>query len=83
MGIGGRDANRTNDYGLWQINWPTHAGVAGVTDPTQLFVPATNAAAAFIISDQGRNWKPWVTYNTGAEVPFLPAAAAAAAAIGG
>jgi hypothetical protein len=71
------DSNGTTDYGLWQINWPTHAGVLGIVDPTTLYDPATNAEAAYVISDHGTNWRPWVTYQTGAEIPYLLAAKAA------
>jgi hypothetical protein len=41
-----------NSYGLWQINVLGNPGILaalGLTDPAQLFDPATNAAAAFYL----------------------------------
>lgn len=70
------DSNHTVDYGLWQINWPTHKGVAGVVSHDQLFIPIVSAEAAWVISDHGTNWTPWSTYDAGAEIPYLPAALA-------
>ena len=49
----------TNDYGYWQIN-----GVHGPAQAT--FNPMGNAKAAIAISSNGRNWRPWTTYVTGA-----------------
>ena len=49
----------TNDYGYWQIN-----GSHGPAMAT--FNPMGNAKAAIAISSNGRNWRPWTTYVTGA-----------------
>ncbi len=49
----------TNDYGYWQIN-----GSHGPAQAT--FNPMGNAKAAIAISSNGRNWRPWTTYVTGA-----------------
>ncbi len=49
----------TNDYGYWQIN-----GSHGPAEAT--YNPMGNARAAIAISDNGRNWRPWTTYVTGA-----------------
>lgn len=68
------DPNGTVDYGLWQINWPTHAGVVGTTAATQLYTPVINAKAAFSVSNGGADWRPWTTYQSGAEIPYLAAA---------
>jgi len=68
------DPNGTVDYGLWQINWPTHAGVVGTTAATQLYTPLVNAKAAFAVSNGGADWRPWTTYQRGAEIPYLAAA---------
>ncbi len=41
-----------DSYGLWQINWPAHAqqlASIGITDPAQLYDPATAARAAYAI----------------------------------
>jgi LysM repeat protein len=50
----------TSDYGYWQINLPSW----GPTLAT--FNPLGNAKAAIQISDDGSNWEPWTTYQTGA-----------------
>lgn len=47
--------------GLWQINVVAHPQMAG----WNLYDPATNARAAFAISNGGRNFTPWSTYGTG------------------
>ena len=49
----------TNDYGYWQIN-----GGHGPARAT--YNPIGNAKAAIAISSNGRNWRPWTTYVTGA-----------------
>ena len=50
----------TNDYGLWQINAPSHPSY----NTQQLLDDAVyNARAAFAISGQGKNWNPWYTYK--------------------
>lgn len=54
----------TNDYGLWQINQPSHPTYFKVAN--QIFDPSFNARAAFNISKGGADWSPWTTYKTGA-----------------
>jgi LysM repeat protein len=49
----------TDDYGYWQIN-ASH-GPAMAT-----FDPLGNAKAAVAISNDGTDWTPWTTYQTGA-----------------
>lgn len=49
----------TDDIGYWQINQPTWGAEAS-------FDPITNARAAISISDDGTDWSPWTTYNSGA-----------------
>lgn len=51
-------------YGLWQINMSGTMGVArllqfGISSPSQLLDPATNAAAAYSLSSGGTNLSPW------------------------
>src|SRR5262249_61425083 len=58
----------TNDFGYWQIN--------GVHGAMATYNPIRNAKAAIAISSNGRNWRPWTTYVTGAyrgrcKTPFL------------
>jgi LysM repeat protein len=50
----------TSDYGYWQINLPAWGPTLATTNPTG------NAKAAIQISDDGANWEPWTTYQTGA-----------------
>jgi hypothetical protein len=52
------DSNGTTDEGYWQIN-TSHGSLA-------TYDPYGNARAAVIISSDGTNWSPWVTYQTGA-----------------
>lgn len=47
------------DVGLWQIN-----SVHGYSQ-ADMEIPAQNAAAAYAISNGGKNWTPWVTYTSG------------------
>ena len=49
----------TNDYGYWQIN-------GGHGSKMATYNPMGNAKAAVAISSNGRNWRPWTTYVTGA-----------------
>jgi LysM repeat protein len=49
----------TNDYGYWQIN-------GGHGPAMATYNPMGNARAAITISSNGRNWRPWTTYVTGA-----------------
>jgi len=52
------DGDGTTDEGYWQIN-TSHGGLA-------TYDPYGNARAAVIISGDGTDWEPWVTYQTGA-----------------
>ncbi|HTW97920.1 MAG TPA: transglycosylase SLT domain-containing protein [Acidimicrobiales bacterium] len=65
------DSNGTVDRGLWQIN-SVHSEFSAACD----YDPACNAAAAFSVSAGGSDWEPWVTWRRGAEIAYLPAAAA-------
>ena len=49
----------TNDFGYWQINGGHGSAMA-------TYNPVGNAKAAIAISSNGRNWRPWTTYVTGA-----------------
>lgn len=60
-------------YGLWQINVNVHPySKAQMQNPTQ------NAAAAYSISKQGTDWKPWSAYTNGSYLLYKPTANAAA-----
>ena len=85
--------NRTEDYGLFQINmlgdlkkerlnkdWQD--SVTGKTFTLRgvrdLYNPIINAKVAHHMTGGGRDWSSWVTYNTGAFVKYLDDAARAA-----
>lgn len=59
--------NGENSCGYWQINLRAHPDYSAPS----IFNPATNARAAIAISDNGRDFRPWSTYNDGAYRPFL------------
>jgi hypothetical protein len=61
------DSNGTVDRGVWQIN-SVHTEYSVACD----YDPPCAAAATFVISQGGSNWGAWVTYQHGAEIPFLP-----------
>jgi hypothetical protein len=79
----GGDPNAHNDnpktgdesYGLWQINMigklgPSRRKAFGITQNSQLFDPATNAKAAYIIyKSQGLD--AWTTYTRGTYLKFM------------
>lgn len=72
-----------NSYGLTQINMLGDMGPArrkryGLTSNDQLFDPVTNLKAAYDISGQGKNWRPWSTYTSGAYLLYLNRARKAA-----
>jgi Lysozyme like domain len=57
------DSNGTVDRGLWQIN--------SVHGSQSTYDVAGNTRAAIAISNGGRDWHPWVTFNTGAYKKYL------------
>ena len=66
---GGNPYNVTNgaDYGLWQINRPTHPGYSR----SQLLDPVSNSKIAFKLSKGGKNWKPWGIGVTKSGKPYM------------
>lgn len=52
------NTNGTTDRGYWQIN-SVHGSLSA-------FGAYENARAAVRLSGNGRDWSPWVTYNSGA-----------------
>lgn len=63
-----RNSNGSTDVGLMQIN-----SIHGYKESEMKF-PAANMAAAWKISNEGRNWTPWVVFKTGAYLLYMPAA---------
>lgn len=67
-------------YGLWQINMLGNLGPArrqqfGISDNSQLYDPATNAAAAFAVYQErksfaGDGFTAWSVYNSGAHLRY-------------
>jgi len=65
-----------NSYGLFQINMLGSMGPArrkqfGLSSNDDLFDPLTNAKVAFRMSNGGKNWGPWSTYNSGAYQQYM------------
>jgi len=63
----------TQVYGLWQIQWPTHAAnlrKIGITSPQQLYDPLTNARAAKMIYDS-QGITAWSGFTDGNYKQFL------------
>jgi Lysozyme like domain len=54
-----KDGNGTVDRGYWQIN-SSHGSLS-------TYDVYGNARAAVLISSDGTNWTPWVTYDRGLE----------------
>lgn len=57
------DSNGSIDRGLWQIN--------SVHGAQSTYDVMGNARAAVAISNNGKDWSPWVTYQTGAYQQYL------------
>lgn len=53
------NGGRSTDRGYWQINDAAHGSLS-------TYDAYGNARAAVIISNNGRDWSPWVTWQTGA-----------------
>jgi hypothetical protein len=85
--------NKTKDYGLFQINmgrgvlkerlekdWrdPTSGKTFKLGGIRDLFDPITNAKVAYHMTNGGKDWSSWVTYNTGSFVKYLDDAKRAA-----
>jgi hypothetical protein len=65
--------NRTdgeNSFGLWQIN--IAAGANPEYAGKDLFDPIINCLVAIQISQNGADWSPWSTYESGAYLAYLP-----------
>lgn len=52
------NGGRSTDRGYWQVN--------SVHGPLSTYDAYGNARAAVLISSNGRDWSPWVTFNNGA-----------------
>jgi Lysozyme like domain/Ricin-type beta-trefoil lectin domain len=55
------------DRGLWQVNSYYQSDVSDAC----AFQVQCNTAAAFRISDKGRNWSAWTSYNSGAWARYI------------
>lgn len=76
-------ATGDNSYGLWQINMLGSMGPArrrkfGISSNDELFDPAKNAKAAYAISNNGKNFRPWAVYTSGKYFSYMPRARKAA-----
>lgn len=66
-GVPGAVARSSREYsvGLWQINTLVHPYSAD-----DMKDPLKNAAAAFLISKRGTDWRPWSAFNNGSYRKF-------------
>lgn len=72
-----------NSYGLWQINMlgamgPERRKQFDIDSNRKLFDPDTNAKAAYDVSNHGKSFEPWSTYQDGAYKKYLDDARKAA-----
>lgn len=67
-GATNHNTDGSTDLGGWQINNKAHPQY---NEQQLLSNPLYNAKAAVAISDNGKNWDPWVTFTTGAYKKFL------------
>lgn len=59
--------------GLWQIrSLRAQYGTGGPRDASRLTDPGFNARSMFQISNGGRSWSPWSTFNDRAYAGFVP-----------
>ena len=63
------NSNGSIDRGYWQIN--------SVHGSLSTFDPVANVKAAIQISNNGKDWNPWVTYTSGAYKKFMSPTTAA------
>ena len=73
--------NRLGCVGIWQIYRKMHQPTYRHWTVQWLQNPYNNAKAAWILSKQGKNWRPWVVYTKGTYRKHLPAARRAAATV--
>lgn len=69
--------------GLWQVfsgAWSLKS--LSIKSYDELYDPAVNARCMWLISNHGKTWQPWSTYNHGSHKQYLGAASAAAARAG-
>lgn len=64
-----------DSYGLAQINLfgslRSRLRQFGLSSPSALYDPATNMRVAYALSNGGRDFSPWSTYNSGAYLQFM------------
>lgn len=65
------NANGSKDWGLWQINYPAHAGLIDGSE-NNWSVPTTNAVWARAVWQQsGGSWKAWSAYSNGRYLMYM------------
>lgn len=68
---GNVDAHATSgedSRGLWQINMAAHKATFGSVD---LYDPASNAKAAYVVSNKGQDISPWTVTHNGGDARYL------------
>jgi len=71
----GNSGTGDKSYGLFQINMlgamgPERRREYGLSSNEDLFDPYVNARVAYEMSNGGRNWRPWSTYNDGSYLQY-------------
>jgi hypothetical protein len=66
--------NDSRDLGIFQVNLPLWNAL--LPTDTDAFDPDKNAAAAFIISEGGMNWRPWSSFNANTHLQYMSRALA-------
>ena len=66
--------NRLGCTGLWQIYVKVHKKAHPTWTTSWLKQPGNNAHAAYVLSNRGKNWRPWEAYTNGAYRKYLSAA---------
>jgi hypothetical protein len=65
--MGPKNSNGSQDFGLWQINYPAHAALFDQPGGSTSWIdPRKNAQwARTVWSGRGGSWAPWTVYNSG------------------
>lgn len=75
--------NSIGCVGLFQIYGKIHRRSHPTWTNSWLKSPGNNAKAAYILSNGGKNWKPWEAYSRGMHKRYLSSATAAVRSVGG
>lgn len=81
--VGDKTLAKYGSRGLWQIFSGAHSlKELKIKSYDELFDPNINAKAMWLISNHGKTWRPWSTYNNRSHIKFMAQATAAAVKLG-